>query len=254
MYPELITLYGSFAIHTYGLIIALGVIIFSYLVLKDPKRPSIIKKDQCIQLITYAIVATIIGARLLYVINEWHTFESFQELFYIWQGGFSILGGILGALIFISCYVWYHKIPLIPLLDLFAIYAPLLQAMGRIGCFFAGCCAGIATNVPWAISIPCMGADSFRFHPAQLYSAGLLFIIFLIMYFFASKQVRIPGQLISLYLVLVSFERFIIDFVRANRWMSASSFFSNTQLIALGVLLIALLFLSVITLYGRNRK
>ncbi len=89
-------------------------------------------------------------------------------------------------------------------LDIVAIYAPLLQSIARIGCLFAGCCHGIATTVPWAISYndPTSFAPlGIPLHPTQIYSSLLLFGIFLILRFVATKP-QPAGKILTLYLYL----------------------------------------------------
>jgi phosphatidylglycerol:prolipoprotein diacylglycerol transferase len=93
----------------------------------------------------------IIGGRIC-IFSEDETITSLLDVFIFWQGGLSILGGIIGILVVVPFYLAYKQIPIIPFFDLVAVYAGLLQAVARIGCFFAGCCYGIATHSILAIT------------------------------------------------------------------------------------------------------
>jgi phosphatidylglycerol:prolipoprotein diacylglycerol transferase len=154
-----------------------------------------------------------------------------------------------------------HRIPLLPFLDLIATYAPLLQSIARLGCFFAGCCFGCVTQVPWATlytDSASLAPTGMMLHPAQLYSAFGLLLVFIIMYFVARKKCTIPGQQGALYLMLASGERFLTDFWRGDReTVNALTQYgialSFHQLLALGIIMIAgILFFSV-TYCGRRR-
>lgn len=234
---QLISLYGPFAIQSFGLFIVLGIIIFTILFLGDPRRKKLINAEQYYNGLSGAIIAGFIGGRLLYMSTNWETFGSIWNIFAFWQGGYSLLGGILALLIFVPWYLKKQLIPILPLVDLVSLYAPFLQAISRIGCFFAGCCYGIQT-ISW-LGITHSMCPGKLLHPTQLYSAGFLFGIFLFLYLFAQHHFKKAGQLFCVYLILMSAERFIIDFWRADReFVSLISTLSLAQLIAL--LLLAL--------------
>ncbi len=237
MHRELIHLYGPLAINSFGLMIIIGLIIFSLLTVSDPKRPKIVSTDQYFNLLSLAIMVGLAGGRLLFVITNWKNLPSFWHIFAFWEGGFSLLGGVIALLAVLPFYLKKHSINTLALCDLAAIYAPLLQAISRIGCFFAGCCFGIPTTLPFGIlssecSLDKLGTSGL-IHPTQLYSAGALFGIFLLMYFFFQDWFKKPGQLLCGYLILMSTERFIIDFWRADReFLSGFPTFSIPQLVA----------------------
>ncbi len=212
-------LWGPISIQWYGLTIVIGLMLFMYLFLRDPKRKSIISTDDFFAVITLGIFAGVLGGRLLFWLANWSSIDSFFDLFAIWKGGFSILGTTIAILIVIPLYLAKKKIPILPFLDLVSIYIPLLQSVSRIGCFIAGCCYGIATSFSWGwcythtSSAAPLGVP---LHPTQLYSAGLLFVLFLCM-LAAKNFFKKPGQLTALYLILFSLQRFVVDYWRADR-------------------------------------
>jgi phosphatidylglycerol:prolipoprotein diacylglycerol transferase len=190
-----------------------------------------------------SILAGCLGGRLLEVISEPDIYPHWYDWFSFWTGGFSVLGAILGIITIVPLYLKQINVPVLPTCDLVALYAPLLQAIARLGCFTAGCCYGTpthnflsviytnpATFAPYGIAI----------HPTQLYSSALLFIIFLWMYFIGQKILKKSGQLFVAYLILASFERFLVDFWRDERIM-LNSFLSFHQLVAIAIAISSIL-------------
>lgn len=147
---ELFSLYGPVGIQSFGLFIVIGILIFTFLFLQDPRRKNLISSEQYYNGLSAAIIVGFLGGRLLYVATSDEPI-SFGQIFAFWEGGYSLLGGIVALTIFIPWYLKAHNIPILPLLDLVSIYAPLLQSISRIGCFFAGCCFGVVTHAPWVI-------------------------------------------------------------------------------------------------------
>lgn len=249
---QLFSLYGPLAIQSFGLFIVIGIIIFTYLFLRDPRREKLITTEQYYNLLSWSLVAGFVGGRLLYAITNWATIPSWMHLFAFWEGGYSLLGGIILLIALVPYYLKKHRIPPMPLIDLVCVYAPLLQAISRIGCFFAGCCYGLPTTISWGLAV----ADScIKLHPTQLYSAGLLFAIFLILYFFGHCLFKITGQITCTYLILMSIERFVVDFWRGDREFSfISDLLSVSQIIALIIGLIGILGFIYFTLDSKRKK
>ncbi len=243
MQRELLHLYGPFSINSFGLMIIIGLLVFSYLLLKDPKRPSIISIENYFSMLTPGIIAAIAGGRLLFVLTHWNTFNNWIDIFAIWQGGFSLLGGIIALILVMPLYFKKYQIPILPFLDLIGIYAPLLQAISRIGCYLGGCCSG------------CPASYFFTTHPAQLYSVAALLSIFLFMYFVARRWYLKPGQLFCIYLLAMSAERFFNDFFRDERETSSIiTSLSVAQLISAVIFICACCAYYVFNLYKKNRS
>jgi phosphatidylglycerol:prolipoprotein diacylglycerol transferase len=95
------------------------------------------------------------GARLFYVVHYFNQFrDSLLSVFAIWKGGLELLGGVILAIIIITFYIRYHKLPIRRYLDILAIGLMLALMFGRIGCFLNGCCYGKPTDLPWAVRFP----------------------------------------------------------------------------------------------------
>lgn len=94
--------------------------------------------------------------------------------------------------------------------DMFALALPAAEAVGRIGCYFNGCCFGTETQVPWAIH----QHGAWR-HPSQLYLSASAMLIFLGL-LYARRRLSREGDLFKLYLILFGSSRFLIEFFRSQ--------------------------------------
>lgn len=219
MYREILPIWGPFSINSFGLCIAVGLVIFTWLFVNNSARKALINDDQLSSLLTFGIIATLCGGRFLYIIQNWHFMDSIVAIIALWNGGLSILGGIIGCLLFVLLYSTINRIPIFPLFDVIALYAPIIQTFGRLGCFCAGCCHGTFCCSWYAVTYT--DPNSFAplnipLHPTQLYSALSLFVLFWILHILARKKLP-TGTILGAYLLLSSTERFIIDFWRADR-------------------------------------
>ncbi len=216
----LLHIYGPFAIHSYGLMIALGLLLFMFLTRRDPRYSALNLDAHFSMILSVGIIAAILGGRLLFYASYPDQIQSVMQFFAFYEGGFSILGAISAVVLTLPFYLKVIGIPIVPLLDLFAIYAPLLQSISRIGCFLAGCCYGLPTTQPWGIiytDATTVAPLNVCMHPTQLYSAALLLLIFAFQYFIGRNWFKYSGQLTCSYLFLVAAERFTVDFWRGDR-------------------------------------
>ncbi len=225
--------------------IALGLFTFLYLAVRHPRRKKIMSAETFYEVGFVGLALGIVGGRLLFAImapeiyaGHWH------EVLFPWQGGFSLLGTIIAVVGGLPLYFRRRGVPILPTLDLAAIYAPLLQSISRIGCFLAGCCYGSACNLAWAVrythpdSLAPLGVF---LHPTQLYSSLASFTIFIVMRFALDARLKKPGQLIFSYLCLEGLARFTVDFWRSDQT-------GAYQLLALGIFGVGCLGLLVVYL------
>ncbi len=239
MISKLFHLFGPLYVNSYGLAIGIALIIFTLCLKYDEKRAELISYDLFLHLLSWGILVGIVGGRLLYAVSEWHMFNHSVEIFALWQGGFSILGTIIALSFVMPWMIRRYRIPTLALLDRCALYAPLVQAISRIGCFFAGCCYGAPSTVYWAITYA--DVDSIAplycsLHPTQLYSSFLFFLIFIFLFCFIQYRVYKPGNILFWYLFLQSIERFFVDFFRGDRiYSTMMTIFSLYQWIALTI-------------------
>lgn len=239
MKRELFTLCGPLSINSYGTAAVIGILLCLWLAQKHPQVKKLHLQNKLIDILLVCIFASIIGGRILYVLSEPEADSSLVGFLSIWDGGLSLLGGITATAIALPLFFIYNNLPVLACLDIIAIHAPLFQAIGRIGCFLAGCCYGASTHHPWGFIYTdpqSMAPLHVALHPTQLYSAIGLLSIFFLLYCIVQKVTKKPGQLTALYLMLISMERFLIDFWRADRMFSlASDTLSTNQLFALAI-------------------
>jgi len=213
MHPVLLK-FGPFVVYSYGVMVAIGFALSSALIWR---RAGIfnLNKEKCVDLAILVLVSGILGARLLYVfLNIPYYRANPLEVIMLSKGGLVWYGGFLSALIAMAAYIRLNRLDFWSVADLFAPYAALAQAFGRIGCFLNGCCYGIKTpaGFPLAVTFPC---DAEPRLPAQLISAGLLFLIFWIL---AARQRnrRFGGEIFFAYCLLYSLKRFGMEFLRGD--------------------------------------
>jgi len=246
MYKELLHIYGPISIYSYGLCIAIGLYLGIWLMQRHPLFKKLNIAPHFVSLIIVSVLSGLLGGRLLYMLTEPDGSLTLTDFFSYWNGGFSILGCVLALCVALPIWLARCHIPVLPFLDLVAIYAPLIQSISRIGCLCAGCCHGIPSDVFWAITYQdpeSIAPVHVCLHPTQLYSSALLFSIFCLMYWFFQYRFKKPGQLLAIYLAASSMERFVVDFWRADRIFFDAEMLqllSVNQWIAFGIILISL--------------
>jgi len=235
--PFSVALWGPLAIHGYGIAVFLGVFLAYYALTHDTICKTLIDKDLLDKLVSQSIIVGFLGGRLLHIISERHTF-SLSTACAPWIGGFSILGTVISIAFYIIYSTRKYKIALMPLIERIALYAPLAHALGRLGCWWAGCCFGVITSASALVSCSYTGntagapCDSLLM-PIQLYSAVWYIALFIVLKVLTTR-IRTSSQMIlGTYLLGVSGERLVLDFWRGDRIMTFSSMLSVHQWIAL---------------------
>lgn len=239
MYPKILHIYGPFELSSYGLALGVGLAVFVSCVIRHPLRASFISKENLLNLATEAALVGIVGSRLLHVLSDLDNYKSIWDILAIWNGGLSILGGLIGALFYVIFYLKRNKIDALNFLDLVAIYAPLMNSIARIGCFLCGCCYGTATDLFWGVVYThedVVAPLNVRMHPTQLYSSLLSLISFFILSKLSRKNLR-PGSIVLLYLIFAAIERLVVDFFRGDRIMM--QYLSFHQWVSVAIILTA---------------
>ncbi len=217
MYPILWKI-GGFTLHTYGVLLAIGFFLAVYIALKEARRVNI-SPTIVMDLAFYVLISALIGSRLFYVLTNWHEFRDQPiSIFFFWRGGLVFYGGLIGAFLVGLWYVKKNHLKFKPLADLVAPSIALGQAIGRLGCFSAGCCYGQPTEVPWAVTFNdphTLAPPNISLHPTQLYESLATFSIFLILIIMRRRD-RFQGKLFWYYLLFYGTARFIIEFFRGD--------------------------------------
>lgn len=227
--------------HLYGLI--LGVAIWAAILLVEKKAQQYhFSVSVFWLLVVWEFVTGIIGARLYHVGTDFALYKNhLWQIFFIWQGGLSILGAVLGGAIGLWLYVKLHnkqRLDWRAFIDLSVFGIPFGQAIGRLGNYFNQELYGAPTTLPWGIYIDpahrIPGYINFsHFHPLFFYELILMFG-FGVWVWWADHQKKLTigsGQLFFTYLIYYMFIRFWLDFLRIDKVYFASTIFSLNQVI-----------------------
>jgi phosphatidylglycerol:prolipoprotein diacylglycerol transferase len=237
---------GPITIYTYGVLVATGVLLALWYSRRQAPRFGL-DPDRVWNIGIYGVLSGLIVAKLwLISLYAGYYWQHPREIFALstLQSGGTFYGGILGAIAVLFIYTHFAKVPLLPLMDTFAVGLPLGHAIGRLGCFFAGCCYGKPTWLPWGVTFTNPAAAELvgtplgvPLHPTQLYESFAEGVNFLLLYFL-SRQRRFPGQIIGAYLMLYGAERGSIEFVRGDpdRTMMFHGAFSLMQVVSVVML------------------
>jgi len=247
VFPRLVEL-GRFSLPTYGFLVASGVLIGLWISVRNSERRGI-DGEKAWNLGIIVVLCGILGAKILYIINDWSAYAANpREIFSIntLQAGGVFSGGLIGALLAAAWYIRKHNMPALATCDAFAPGLALGHAIGRVGCFAAGCCFGKETHHFWGVTFtsPVANANAgtplnISLEPTQLIeSAAELGIFILLSWMFSRK--KFDGQVFGAYLFLYGIARFLIEFLRGDPGRGGPYFaglLSGTQLISIGLVL-----------------
>lgn len=212
MYPILFKI-GPFTIYTYGTLVAIAFLIGLYLAKLQANKEGI-STDKIIDLSIYVLVSGILGARILYIITDIKYYFSHPiDVFKIWEGGLVYYGGFLTSLIVLLWYLNKKKLPVFKIIDIFVPSLVIGQAIGRLGCFFRGCCFGNYSKLTGLV-FPEL-KDNIPRIPTQLIESAFMFLLFFVLIFIRKKK-KYNGHLLFLYLVCYSIFRFTVEFFRGD--------------------------------------
>ena len=256
MFPDLFSI-GPLIIHTYGLFMAAGFFVGIIVTLKIGKLEEI-APQQVMDMGFIIILSAIVGSRLLYVlVNITYYSHEPVEIFKIWRGGLVFSGGIIGVIMAMFRYAERRNLSLWKIGDLWAPAAAVGQAIGRIGCFMAGCCYGKPTDLKWGVVFThpnSLAPINISLHPTQIYSSILGFIIFFILLIIHSKK-KFEGQVLLWFLILHSTARLAIERFRGDdRGMLLNSNMSITQFVTIFILIASVVALMVLKSKGSKQS
>lgn len=245
MYPDILTI-GNITIHTYGVCIALGALLGIILITREARNEGY-DQQQILDLAFYGLIAAIIGSRVFYVaLNITYYLRHPLETLMIWRGGLVFYGGFIFAFATCFFYLKKHHLPFLKTCDLLVPGLAIGEAIGRIGCFFAGCCYGKPTELPWAVTFThphSLAKLGVPLHPTQLYSSFKALLVFFILIAYRRHK-KAEGQLLFLYMLFYAAGRLIIEPLRGDdRGVLILGSITLTQVIALILIPIAIVML-----------
>lgn len=207
---------GPVAIHWYGLMYLIGFalvwVLGRWRINRDETDLSLRDLED---IIFYSVLGVIAGGRLGYVLfyKPAEYLAHPLEVFYLWQGGMSFHGGLVGVIVALLIFARKRNKTLLEIGDFVAPLIPLGLAAGRLGNFINGELWGRPTTLPWGMVFP-QTADGVARHPSQLYEMGLEgFALFALVWLFARKP-RPTGQISAVFLMGYGVFRFLAEFTR----------------------------------------
>jgi len=165
------------------------------------------------------------------------------------QSGGDFYGGFIGALAATFLFFSRNKeMPRWRVADLSAPAIALGQAIGRIGCFMAGCCYGRPSELLWSVTFKDPAAEELvgaplgiSLHPVQLYESLLSLLLFFFLIWLLQRRM-FEGQVILAYTLSYAVMRFFIEFARGDdtRGFLFNGLLSTSQFVALIVMAVSL--------------
>ncbi|HJV22497.1 MAG TPA: prolipoprotein diacylglyceryl transferase [Holophagaceae bacterium] len=266
MHPVLFRL-GDFPLGTYGLLLALAFFAGTALARRQAKLDGI-PGPAVTDLSVAMLIAAIVGSKLLMIVVGLLTpagqegAMAFRDIFTMGtlRAGGAIHGGIIAATL---VFFWYLRpskgLPLRKMGDALVPGVALGQAIGRLGCFSAGCCYGTESHLPWAVTFRNPLATEFSgtplftpLHPVQLYTSLSNLIVMTALLLFRRKR-GFDGQVFALYFILEGFARMVVETWRGDldrgTWLGLP-WLSTGRLTALGFVALGAVLMAV----WRGRK
>lgn len=236
------TIFGV-TIHLYGLLIGIGMITaikISEVVLKKQQFDGEVMWDVALRVVLFGLV----GARLWHVATDWHLYAgNISAALYVWNGGMSILGGIIGGVIGLFTakkYLQSKDVTVAVVADAIAVGLPFGQAIGRLGNWVNQELYGFPTSLPWKLYIApeyrLPGYESVQyFHPLFAYEAlALLLVGGILLCVTLNKKLKLGFGVISAgYISLYSLIRFFLEFLRIDKSTYANGFGVNQSMLLL---------------------
>lgn len=245
--PDFLTglLPNEIVIYSYGALILIGVLAaFSYLK-KYAYNDFGLSEDTSQSLLMGLIIMSVVGGKFFMIFeNPSYYLSNPQSL--ISNSGFVFYGSLIFSMGFVIWFIKKHQLSTWKFLDLIGFVAIIVHFFGRLGCFMAGCCHGIESHGPLAVTFtdPLSQAEPLGvpLHPTQLYSSFMLASIFVILTLIRKRQ-QFEGQLFLLYLILYSTGRSIIEEFRGDeaRGFLLDGWYSNSQFISTVIITFAII-------------
>ena len=240
---------GPIAVHWYGVIIGIAVLLALYLSIKEGERRGI-QEDNFYDFLIVALPVAIICARIYYVVFEWNYYASNPaEIIRIWDGGIAIYGGLIGAVLTLIIFCRVKKLSPWLFMDVMAPTVIMAQGIGRWGNFFNQEAHGVQTTRAFLerlclpdFIINQMKIDGIYYQPTFLYESIWDLLGFGILMCLRHKNHLFKrGEVVLSYVIWYSFGRFFIEGMRTDslmlgplrvsQWLSVFLFFFGIGLI-----------------------
>lgn len=271
MHPILFRVFGV-PISPYGILIACGLLVGIFIARRRARRVGI-PEDAVLDVIFWGVILGFVGARVAFLVVSWEHFVRAPLAMIFSREGFVFMGGLITAIPVVLLFTRRWGVRFGAMADVLAPPLALAHAFGRTGCFFAGCCYGSVTSVPWAVRFPrhvdpsgqLIGSPalvdqasaglcpwdathSLPVHPTQLYDVVIQLALFGFLTWYTTRR-RFHGQVFLAYLWLYPATRILLEFFRGDIERGVFfDLFSTSQILSALTLVAAL----VLTLRRRD--
>lgn len=248
MYPVIAKI-GPLYVYSYGLMVALGFAVATFLVYRNAGRFGI-DKEKVIDLGIVMLLGGIVGARITYIaLNIRYYAINPLEMINLTKGGLIWYGAFIFGMISAAWFLRRKKISFWEAADLFAPYIALAQAFGRMGCLLNGCCYGSIAPSSFMLGVV-FPEESVLRYPTQLFSVMALLAIFAILRAWQDRR-HFAGEIFLGYGILYSLKRFTVEFFRGDY---AKIFYGLTisQLLSIAIFVICAIILTKRYLKWKN--
>lgn len=249
MKPVLFDIFG-FKIYGYGFMIAIGILLAIMLFIKKVKSKGY-NEDKAYNMIFISVISGILGGKILYIITDFkYVMENPKIIIENFGYGFVIYGAIIAGILVIYLYCRKERWNALEIFDFVAPAVALAQGFGRIGCLLAGCCYGDITSSSFYLVFPkgSLAPAGIHLHPTQIYSSIFDFTLTIFLLWYQKNKAKVNGEIFSLYLIIYSIGRIIIEFLR-NDPRGEVGILTTSQFISIFILISG-----VIILKQRHRK
>ena len=205
--------FGPFTVAWYGLIIVIGMIVAVSYVMWRAKQNKV-STDFILDLAIATILSGVVGARLYYVLTSLDHYDSFSDVFKIWEGGLGIYGGIIAGGLAVLITARIKKVNFLMLADMVMPAVLIAQSIGRWGNFMNGEAYGAETTLPWRMGLHGTYYETFV-HPTFLYESLWTCAGFILANLLYSRR-RYHGQVMLFGFAWYGFGRMFIELLRAD--------------------------------------
>lgn len=230
----------GFTVATYTILLIVGLSVGAALLFLLRSRRALPKSDTAYASM-FAIIGGLIGAKVLFLIVNLNDFLSSPDpLTYILYSGIVFYGGILGGALALFLYCRKYGLSFMAFFDAAAPGVCFGQAIGRVGCFCAGCCYGIEADTPISVRYPAGGPApaGIPILPTQLMEAAFLLLLGTAL-IIAVIKIKQTGIVACAYMLGYGIWRFVIEFFRSDP-RGAFLGLSTSQLISIGIVVLGI--------------
>ena len=237
-------------IHLYGLMIAIGILLAVLLAMFTFKYREQ-EKDSVFEILLWVFPLAIVGARLYFLIFNGGPWG--WESFAIWNGGLAVYGSIIGGAAGAVLYCVVRKKNFLDIADVVVPCLALGQCLGRIGCYFGGCCYGIEVTDPGMQWFPLSVEIDGVWHYSTFFYESICDLLICVFLFLMLRKTKTKGVVFASYLISYGVIRALIEGIRGESLYIGATGIRVSQLLSI-LLVIAGIVLLIVLLVKKKQQ